>query len=521
MANKDHVAVVKGGAEAIKKWREENPTSMLDLSDERFEPPVNLAYADLSRAVLDGTVFAGIDMSYANFKNATFRIEANRSVGQQLSRFDNVILRHANFSDSIGFDSVVGLNAKQLAGVNLNGLNLPKSVDIDTLRSLADVSNHVRYTRNLFLTMIVTCIYSFLSVWSASDTNIIIGNKGLILPILNVSLPITSFFVFTPIVILAIYVYFLLYLQNLFERLSLAPAVFPDGKTLDEQADPWIVLSFIRLYLTGIELKKRDRWQHLLIVFLVWWLVPITLSLFWYKYLIARNILPFLSLLICFIGSIILRGKFYYSSINAIVGNVSSKGHPSSKISSEGKLPTFGYILILACLVFMKLMLPFLWGGNMQHEILHGANLRGMDLRHANLLGADLSDSSLQFANLESACLVGANLTKAKLDLAILAEADLRHTNLTETELSSTDLTRVNMSYGILAKASLDSVKLTDAILDGVDFTEAVVPSVDWDEEVRKSSKTFNYAYWSVAARKNKEGSTIYVVVPPVEAKKP
>ena len=43
MANREHVAVARGGKEAIEKWRKDNPGHRLDLSE-----------ADLFRADLRG-----------------------------------------------------------------------------------------------------------------------------------------------------------------------------------------------------------------------------------------------------------------------------------------------------------------------------------------------------------------------------------------------------------------------------------------------------------------------------------
>jgi hypothetical protein len=70
MANPEHVEVVKRGAEAIRKWREENPDVRFDLSDADFRGEtlsgVDLRNANLSKTDLDGT-----DLSGANLSNAS------------------------------------------------------------------------------------------------------------------------------------------------------------------------------------------------------------------------------------------------------------------------------------------------------------------------------------------------------------------------------------------------------------------------------------------------------------------
>jgi uncharacterized protein YjbI with pentapeptide repeats len=59
MADPEHVELVKQGAEAIRKWREENPDTVLDLRGASLEGidlnEANLAGAKLGQAKLAGT----------------------------------------------------------------------------------------------------------------------------------------------------------------------------------------------------------------------------------------------------------------------------------------------------------------------------------------------------------------------------------------------------------------------------------------------------------------------------------
>ena len=471
MANSDHVKLVYGGAEEINKWRKDNITEILDLSGATIGMPANLVHANLSHANLDGTTFAAIDMRYADLSNASFSNKENQTQGSKLTEFQYVNLRHANFSNAKNFDSVKGLDAKQLGGVNLKGVSLPESVDIETLKSIADVSTHVKYTRNLFLTMILTCMYSWLSIWSASDLDIIANNRGLNLPIINVSLPISNFLIAIPVVIIAVYAYFLLYFQNLLERLSMAPAVFPDGKSLDEQTDPWIILSYVRFYLSGIKLNDRDIFQHFIIVILVWWLVPITLFGFWYKYMIVKSFPPIFFLIICCIFASDLSIYFYRTSKKTLTGKTISDDAPPNTINGLHIKACIFNLLLFLVLSGIKFVFPSFWSGNMQYENMSGMRLSFLDLRYANFTGADLSDANLKGSKLNS--------------------ADLRAANLTNADLS------------------------------GVDLSEARVSSLRWDDDAKNAAKNYSYDYWSVAERKDQDGSKIFVVVPPAEAKKP
>jgi hypothetical protein len=53
MANPEHVALVKRGAAAIRRWRENNPDGTLDLREANLRE-ADLAGADLIRADLRG-----------------------------------------------------------------------------------------------------------------------------------------------------------------------------------------------------------------------------------------------------------------------------------------------------------------------------------------------------------------------------------------------------------------------------------------------------------------------------------
>ncbi len=67
MANPEHVEVVKQGAEAILKWREENPGVTLDLSE------ADLFMRNLARAHLGVANLAWADLGGADLRGATLR----------------------------------------------------------------------------------------------------------------------------------------------------------------------------------------------------------------------------------------------------------------------------------------------------------------------------------------------------------------------------------------------------------------------------------------------------------------
>ena len=76
-------------------------------------------------------------------------------------------------------------------------------------------------------------------------------------------------------------------LIKLWEALSGLPAIFPDGKRLDEIAYPWLLNGLVRKHF---RLLKKDRpfiahVQEWITIFLSWWVVPITMIVFWLRFI--------------------------------------------------------------------------------------------------------------------------------------------------------------------------------------------------------------------------------------------
>ena len=153
MANPEHVAVVKKGAQAIREWRQSNPGVSLDLSEANLNRAY-LSYADLSRADLSGANLFEADLSYADFFAANFSeanlsgaylIRADLSISMlgdvNLSRADlfgahiyytdffQTNLSQANFGDT----SIGDCDLSQCTGLDTVIHRTPSSIGVDTL----------------------------------------------------------------------------------------------------------------------------------------------------------------------------------------------------------------------------------------------------------------------------------------------------------------------------------------------------------------------------------------------------
>ena len=206
MANKAHLDCLKKGAAGWNRWRNENPEIIPDLRE-----------ADLSE-----TDFFGADLR-------------------------NSELQQANFTQAKNL-----VNA-QLGGANLSGATLPE----DSLKfdGIYQVEHAIKYTQRIFVVMVLGCIYTWLTVASTSDANLITNSTVSPLPIIGNKIDIAGFYFVAPIILVCVYCYLHIYLQRLWERLAILPAFFPDGQPLDQKILPWFPTGL--LYKHFVHLSKN------------------------------------------------------------------------------------------------------------------------------------------------------------------------------------------------------------------------------------------------------------------------
>ncbi len=130
MASAEHVQIVRQGAPAVARWREQHPSERLDLSSAILTNH-NLNKADLSGADLSGADLVGARINQASLRRADLRDAASLMAllaGADLTESDlsRATLRRADLSGA----RLVGANltGANLAGANLRGANLENAV---------------------------------------------------------------------------------------------------------------------------------------------------------------------------------------------------------------------------------------------------------------------------------------------------------------------------------------------------------------------------------------------------------
>ncbi len=274
------------GAKLFRAQLEEADLSEADLQD------IDGGRANLQKAYMAGAKLRGANLGRANLEGAVL-------VGVHgLNEVRN--LQDANLK------GVTGLLGTEFARKDITGTRLPD--DIHEFKALQVVEETSKNARKIFLSMLLACVYSWWTIATTTGLNLLTNSATSPLPIIGTEIPIAWFYWAAPIILITLFVYLHFYLQHLWALLAQLPAIFPDGKRLDQRAYPWLLTGIVRRHF---DLLKKDRslpdkkdensldgepetWKprpaitHLkewVTILLAWWVVPVTLLAFALRYL--------------------------------------------------------------------------------------------------------------------------------------------------------------------------------------------------------------------------------------------
>lgn len=514
--------------------------SGVDLSDGQFEGvnfrDANLSNAKLSRsncrrADFQGATLDGTDLLTADLRHACLK----------RSQLSGASLRDADLQ-SADLAEVVGLLPEQLAGTNLARSILPG--DIGAFSSLAVVKETSANAKALSISLFLACLYSWLTIGTTRDVQLLTDSASSPLPIIQTSVPIVGFYVLAPLLLIGAYLYFHFYLQNLWEELSILPAVFPDGRPLFAKSDPWLLNDMVRAYLSRLK-RSRPFMSYLeesVSVLLAWWFVPFTLLLFWFRYLTRQDwrgtalhiVLTTFSVMAATslraLARRTLQGAYrppfnlrninlLWSPVTSIVGVTTAlilsvisfgiiDGNRESIMARNPRTWTPGMLVWLGYNAFADFSekdvstKPVNWTGKdpSQVDLVKGASLRARSLRYldarrsflvnADLVNADLRNADLGGTNLEHADLHGADLRGAEIGIGapweeflIGAGSSMPGTlaNLKRTNLNEADLRNAHLLAVELQEANLTFSKMQGTVLSGVNMSGADLRDAELD----------------------------------------
>lgn len=409
-----------------------------------------------------------------------------------------------NFADLSG---ALDLLPKQLAGADLSGAKLDVCVDQNT----AHITALTNAARKVFFVMLLAIAYTWLTIASTSDIDLLTNASTTPLPIILTELPILGFYWTAPLLLIGFYIYLHLHLQRLWEDLAALPAYFPDGRPVDEHVSPWLLISLIRTHSARLQDHKPPlaRLQSVIAVVLAWQITPLTLGAIWLRFLPRHDAFGSGFHVLCLIfvavsGLAIYRlgrttlapggaRRPWYRSLSYLgtlvlalaltltsYGIISSPGEYSilQLPRADRLLQALGYYPHADFSNRDVSQRPEATIDMDSLDQVRGVNLENADLHHleavnAFLARADLRNSNLQRANLELADLRGAQLQESRLQKASLLQTDLRNSNLADTDLREAALILANLANAKLNRADLRGAFLNQADLRNADLSQS------------------------------------------------
>jgi uncharacterized protein YjbI with pentapeptide repeats len=490
-----------------------------DLSKAKLND-ATLEGADLKTAKLDAATLTRANLKKANLAQASLKktnLKEASLVQARLNRADltKAIFRGAKFwqcelqdaelwkadLSRINLKTAAKLEEYQLAGTDLSGSSLPDDFTFALLNHADEVAKEAGKMQIL---MLGACMYSILIMATTSNVEMLLNSSPTALPVINAKLPIHNFYFATPFVILALYLYFLLYVLKLWESLAALPLIMPDGRKLEQHIYPWLPLSSIRFTFTSLKEQASSfvsLLNFILTIFTVWGAVPFTMLWFWNAYIIKHDWLG-TSLHIVYFGISLWATLGAYHQSNSTLKRRVQDPMFTPSFNSTIRADSVSSFLAMSVLFCISLIVfqsniripncadthinmrfrnsllsmdahlegaelskkPRHWSDTPQSiALVKGADLRGENLvaAHAQktfLVNADLTKSDCRFAHLEGADLRSAQLDGADLKGAFLANAQFGGADLKDVDFHDSDISNCNFRDGQIDSRSKETV---------------------------------------------------------------
>jgi uncharacterized protein YjbI with pentapeptide repeats len=229
-----------------------------------------------------GTALVGVDLSGEDLRGIDFRdadLSEARLVNTKLAdaQFEGARLAHADLTGA------TGLVGGQFARADLTGATLPPGIRFSAFETANEVAEG---TGKLFLTALLVCAYSWLTINSTLDAKLLTDTAVSKLPILNAEIPIVNFYVLVPLAMVGVAIVAMLQAQRLWAAVAAAPAVLPDGTAMTDRASTWLIGAWVAERLARPAARTAlGRWQARVTLLIGWWLAPLTVVWFWERYL--------------------------------------------------------------------------------------------------------------------------------------------------------------------------------------------------------------------------------------------
>jgi uncharacterized protein YjbI with pentapeptide repeats len=246
-------------------------------------------------------------------------------------------------------------------------------------------------------------------------------------------------------------VYLSLYYQRLWESISCLPAIFPDGTPVNKKTYPWLFNDMAVLYSPLLKEHRPPlhKVQSVILYFLIWLVVPLTLVAFWIGFVSAKS---YWTILHINLTSVTFASAWwsYQMMVTAFRTARAGRGAEDAYNRRVELMRSTGVVVLLS--------LSVLWAST-----IHVFPSR------PNFAGANAERWNLRDENFRSADFTGANLAHSNLFRAQLGESVLR-----DSDLRGADLEGAELEFASLDGARLSGSRWVNARLFGTDFRGAV-----------------------------------------------
>lgn len=480
-------------------------------SDGRAGTRADLAGANFENADMIGAELAGANLFRANFQGADLLMANFRGACLVEADLREATLVGANFREAslagARLETSTGLLAPQLAGANLLGATMPDTISLGD--ELVQVETVTKSVRKLLAVVALACAAAWVLIARTTDAQLLSNAPILPLPRAGELMPIVAFYMVGPIFLLGLYIGVHMVLQRMWDVLAEVPAVFPDGKQLEDSV-PRFVMALARARLNWPSFKRSPTFllESLLSTALAYWLIPATIVMFWARFLTVQDLRgTLLQIVLLMIVAQIARalqareqgvpGRFLrrasilrrlFCSVRDAspaamtivtglallllsIGTIRGLPHESGRAPGA---PAGDFRSWAANAFWLIGYDPF---ANVNEAALSIPPIGGIanadDLKKVR--GAHLEDASLRYAQAYGAFLANARMRGADLQAATLSDSDLRGANMREDNLRGAQLDRALLVRTNLTLAQLDGANLARADLTGADMTSALL----------------------------------------------
>lgn len=352
------------------------------------------------------------------------------------------------------------------------------------IENIAELSKN---TRSLYLIYLGALLYCAVTVVGVTDRQMLL-DEAVTLPLIGVGVPLTGFFVFAPVVLIATFVYLQLYLQDLQSLKHTMRETY--GKEDPGRLYPWImnVVDHPQPGLVGSLQKSAVK-------VVLWWLLPVVLFLFGFSYLKMQE--PVLGAIITAMPLLGLCASlfFWHAFRPESVGSwINVRGSIDKSATAATGLMVFGVLVFLFVSVAWMGVIPDVARSLTMIDVsyqslvteqkyapywvdLSGKKLRGANMQATTLINADLSNARLDGANLRSAELDSADFSQASF-----SGADLRGAYYSGAVFEATDFSNAIFESADFSGVSFRGADFSAAELDSADFSKAHFMEADFSE---------------------------------------